>query len=238
MLNHQKIRFHFALDLMEVGAVLTPESHPNHPLVITRPSGERGFLLQLHEKNPEAPLSPYFFNLRTVDNPKPGPLDQTLIDTMAECLYTLALQEGLLYDCVAGVPNAGDPPALAFSKIQSPVPCLKLIKGEVAGKRAIVSLEGDLPATGIIVLLVDDLITAAGSKLMAIKFLQENYGLVIKDVLVLIDREQGGRKELARLGYNLHSIFTQTELFALYAEHGKISPQFHATIQAYQAANS
>ncbi len=28
-----------------------------------------GFKLKLHEKNPEAPLSPIFFNLRTEDNP-------------------------------------------------------------------------------------------------------------------------------------------------------------------------
>ena len=53
-----------AIALFDSEAVLTAES--DSPLVIKRngPNGvERGFKLKLHEKNPEAPLSPFFLNL-------------------------------------------------------------------------------------------------------------------------------------------------------------------------------
>ena len=32
----------------------------------------RGFRLKLHERNPSAPLSPFYFSLRAADNPKAG----------------------------------------------------------------------------------------------------------------------------------------------------------------------
>lgn len=221
--------------LMSIGAVLTRES--NHSLVITRPNGERGFKLQLHEKSPDAPLSPYFFNLRTADNPKPGPLTPEAVTAVAGCMVKLATDKDLHYRYVVGVPNAGDPFTKAFSKITcGEVPCLQLVKGEKDGKRDISTLIGMIPTKGATVLVLDDLITAAGSKLMAIRAL-ESYGLDVQDVLVLIDREQGGREELEKYGLALHSVFTMTELFDLYAETGAISQELHAAIMAYQAAN-
>jgi len=37
-------------------------------------------------------------------------------------------------------------------------------------------------------------------------------GLVIKDVLCVIDRQQGGRERLAEIGCRLQTVFTREEL--------------------------
>jgi orotate phosphoribosyltransferase len=60
------------------------------------------------------------------------------------------------------------------------------------------------------VVLIDDIITDGASKFEAIDVL-EGAGLVVKDLVILIDREQGGRELLASKGYTLHSILTITQ---------------------------
>ena len=57
------------------------------------------------------------------------------------------------------------------------------------------------------VVLIDDIITDGASKLEAIQPLEEA-GLIVKDLVILIDREQGGRELLAARGYTLHSVLT------------------------------
>lgn len=63
------------------------------------------------------------------------------------------------------------------------------------------------------VAVLDDVITTGGSKLGAIETL-EAAGLRVQDVVVLLDREQGGKEELAERGYRLHSVLTLSELLA------------------------
>jgi uridine monophosphate synthetase len=55
------------------------------------------------------------------------------------------------------------------------------------------------------VVVLDDLITTGGSKLAAIAALEEA-GLRVEDVVVLVDREQGGAEDLAEHGYRLHAV--------------------------------
>ncbi len=64
---------------------------------------------------------------------------------------------------------------------------------------------------GETVVVLDDLITTGGSKLAAIEPL-EQAGLHVRDVVVLIDREQGGAEELAAKGYRLHSVLKLSDL--------------------------
>jgi uridine monophosphate synthetase len=64
---------------------------------------------------------------------------------------------------------------------------------------------------GDVALVVDDVITDGGAKLEGIHLLEEA-GLVIQDVLVLVDREAGGREALAAAGYRLHCMLTLAEI--------------------------
>ncbi len=199
------------------------------------------FKLKLHEKNPDAPLSPIYLNLRTPDNPKPGTLDEDAVTLIAGELYTLASLHDLAYTLVAGVPNAGDPLALAFCRKAASrgrsVEYIALHKHEGPEGRLITGMKQGRFAAGETVLLIDDLITKADSKLEAIKAL-ESVGLGVKNVVVLVDREQGGEKQLRDAGYALHSVFGLKQLLNFYVLDEKITADKRDEVLAYLRDNS
>ncbi len=220
------------LALFDIGAFLDKTQSPEG----------KGFKLKLHDKNPEAPLSPFYLNFRKPDNPKPGPLTPEIIAEIGRSLYGETRRKNLRYDIIAGVPRAGDPLAEAFaethfSRRASQLPILKLGKRESKKGRQVTEIVGGKYDQGAIVLLVDDLITKAGSKLEAIEVL-ENAGLAVHDVLVLVDREQGGVQELKERGYSLHAVFGFSELLDLYLARGRINQALFDEITAYLAVNS
>jgi len=61
------------------------------------------------------------------------------------------------------------------------------------------------------VVFFDDLITSGASKLEAIKIIEEAGGK-IEAVVVVVDREQGGKEELEKQGYQVKSITTISEI--------------------------
>jgi uridine monophosphate synthetase len=73
-------------------------------------------------------------------------------------------------------------------------------------------------------IVLDDLITTGGSKLAAIEPL-EAAGLEVEDVVVLVDREQGGRDELEAAGYRLHAVLRLSEMLDVLASEGRITGQ-------------
>lgn len=112
-------------------------------------------------------------------------------------------------DRIAGIPYAGLPLAVAAS-LAGKVPLIYPRREEKAyGTKQ--RLEGQFnPGEQIVV--IDDIITDGASKFEAIRPLEEA-GLVVKDLVVLIDREQGGRELLAARGYALHAVLTISECF-------------------------
>lgn len=229
-----------ALLFSALGAVKTKD----HPSATVRASGERGFLLKLHEQTPDAPLSTIFLNLRTPDNPKPGPLTDEAIELAGRVLYRRATSALLGYDYVVGVPRAGEPLAQAFqaaaTRDSREVSLLTLTKddGGAGGKRRVAGLApGQDIRSGAIVLLIDDLITKADSKLEAINALTAA-GLRVTDVLVLVDREQGGKDELRAHRVFLNAVFTLRGLLDFYVEAGTMLGVTRDEIVAYLAANS
>jgi uridine monophosphate synthetase len=76
---------------------------------------------------------------------------------------------------------------------------------------------------------VDDLITRGDSKLEAIAPL-EAAGLTVHDVLVLIDREQGGAEDLARRGYRLHALLRLAQILDELQESARITPAQHVQV--------
>ncbi len=80
--------------------------------------------------------------------------------------------------------------------------------------------------------VLDDLITTGGSKLEAIAPL-EAAGLVVRDVVVLIDREQGGREELEAAGYRLHAVLGLREMLDTLVEAGRIGAGQRKEVAAF-----
>jgi uridine monophosphate synthetase len=119
-------------------------------------------------------------------------------------------------DRVAGIPYAGLPLAVAAS-LAGQLPLVYPRREEKAyGTRK--RIEG-LWAPGERVVIMDDIVTDGASKLEAIAPLEEA-GLVVRDLVVLIDREQGGPARLAERGYALHALLTISQCFDELARSG------------------
>lgn len=220
-----------ALDLFDVGVFLTRDSV--HPLVISR-GNERGFLLTIHDTEPDWPLSPVYLTLRTDDNPtKPGPLTTKLVERAARCMAQVASYHELDFDAVCGVPNAGEPFARAFAEIAR-CELAPLVKQLVSGSRQITA--GPDTGTGRRVLLTDDLISTGKIKLLAAQALRKANNTV-EDLVVLIDREQGGVKEVQENGLTTHAVYKFRSLLDFYVQEKRITPELRAEIKTYLAAN-
>jgi orotate phosphoribosyltransferase len=129
-------------------------------------------------------------------------------------------------DRIAGIPYAGLPLGVAAA-ISSDIPLIyprKEAKEYGTGKL----IEGE-HKEGERVVVIDDIITDGASKFEAIEPL-EAAGLVITDVLVILDREQGGKRQLARRGYSLHSLGTLMDVIDALVEAGKIESGMRKTV--------
>jgi orotate phosphoribosyltransferase len=206
MFHMARSREDFAFQLLKIGALKFGQ-----------------FKLKLHEKRPNAPLSPIYIDLRLLRS------FPAVMDLAVEVLMDLS--SGLTFDCYADVPTAATPVVAVLSH-QTRVPMISPRRDEKLHgvKRRI---DGAFKA-GQIALLIDDLITLADSKLETIATLEEN-GLEVHDVLVLLDREQGGVQELEKRGYRCYAGLHLRELLGLYLDSKKITRDQHELAIRYLA---
>ncbi len=71
-------------------------------------------------------------------------------------------------------------------------------------------LEGPFEA-GELVCLIEDVVTSGGALAEAVAALREA-GLVVRNAICVVDREEGGTDELARLGVRLRSLYRAGDL--------------------------
>jgi orotate phosphoribosyltransferase len=181
------------------------------------------FRLKLHEERPDAPLAPLYIDLRVLRSYP----DQ--MDIAVEAYRRLI--EGLAFDLLADVPIASSPFVAILSHItRTPMVTPREPKGHGTG----VSVEGAF-TPGQTVVVIDDLVTKADSKLEAARRL-EGEGLRVRDIAVLIDREQGGREQLAAAGYTLHAAARLSELLPIYRRTGVIDEAAYARVVEYLGA--
>lgn len=142
--------------------------------------------------------------------------------------------QGLAPDRIAGLPYAGLPLAVSASLVGD-LPMLYARKeAKDYGTRKLI--EGQYEP-GMVVALVDDVITDGGAKLELVgPFLQE--GLTVRDVVVLVDRQQGGAETLASHGYRLHSVFTLRQLVQALRDSGAIEEAAYREVMDYLAVGA
>ncbi|MCL5999813.1 MAG: hypothetical protein M1546_27705 [Chloroflexi bacterium] len=139
----------------------------------------------------------------------------------------------LLFDRLAAIPYGGLPIGVAVG-LETGRPLIYPRK-EAKDYGTSKLIEGEYHA-GETVLLVDDLITKGTSKVESLKPLTDA-GLVIKDVLVLIDREQGGGEELAGYGICLHAVLTLSQLMDNLVDAGRLSVSQRDDVLAWVKTN-
>lgn len=155
--------------------------------------------------------SPIYIDLRIIISyPK---VLKLISDAMVE------VSKNLKFDVIAGIPYTALPIATAISLDQDwpMVYARKEVKDYGTKKK----LEG-VYKEGQTALIIDDLITTGGSKFETAEPFEAS-GLKITDFVVLVDREQGGGRQLEEKGYKLHSIIGINELLDILKEEGKIS---------------
>ena len=165
--------------------------------------------------------SPFYIDLRLLRS------SPEMLRAGAGILSDLTIQ-GPSFERIADVPTAATPLVTAMVVLHN----LQMITPrEAKGHGTKVTIEGHyLP--GMKVRLIDDLITKATSKLESIKILREA-GLIVEEVCVIIDREQGGKEELAKAGVNLRAAFTAREFMVHCYVAGVVPPQQRDEIMAY-----
>jgi orotate phosphoribosyltransferase len=165
--------------------------------------------------------SPIYVDLRLLVS------DPVLLGAVAEALADTASQ--LEFDRIAAIPYAGLPIGVALElEMNRPLIYPRLEVKEHGTRRAV---EGTYER-GEVSLVVDDVITRGGSKIEAIARL-EAAGLVVNDVLVLVDREQGGQEDLAEKGYRLHALFRLAEMIEDLHAAGHITRSRYDRVMAY-----
>ncbi len=122
---------------------------------------------------------------------------------------------GKRVDAIGGLTLGADPVALSIgiaSQRQDPSSPLQVFTVRKAAKEhgRQKRIEGNF-SPGNSVVVVDDVITTGGSTLQAIDAIEEAGGRVAF-VIVLVDREEGGRANIQRRGHTVIPIFTRREL--------------------------
>jgi len=162
--------------------------------------------------------SPIYLDLRQIIT-YPALLKQTA-EAYLPLLFTLALSnvEGDRFSRIAGLPYAAIPIATAISLAGNYPMIYPRKEVKTYGTKA--EIEGEYHA-GETVVVIDDLATTGGSKFEAIEKLT-GVGLVVKDVVVLVDRQSGAKESLEQAGYNLHAVLTITQLLDHWESTGKV----------------
>ncbi|HEY5730849.1 MAG TPA: orotate phosphoribosyltransferase [Anaerolineales bacterium] len=133
----------------------------------------------------------------------------------------LPLIKDLKFDRIAGLPYAAIPIATAITLAGNYPMIYPRKEVKTYGTKA--EIEGEYHA-GETVVVVDDLATTGRSKFEAIEKLT-GAGLVVKDIVVLVDRQSGAKESLAQAGYSLHAVLTIGQLLEYWEENGKVKKE-------------
>lgn len=139
--------------------------------------------------------------------------------------------ESLRCQRIAGIPYAGLPIGVAASLAGGIPLCYARKEAKDYGTKRLI--EGELEP-GERVVLLDDVITDGGAKVEAAVPFREA-GLVVEDVLVIVDREQGGAAILVEQGIQLHSLYTLRSLLVALHDGGRVTEETRQRVEAYLA---
>ncbi|MFH1327939.1 MAG: cysteine desulfurase NifS [Candidatus Bathyarchaeota archaeon] len=158
--------------------------------------------------------SPYYIDLRVI--PSFPSAFQKIIHIYAKLAFKAGLDN---YKTVVGVPTTGLVYASALAyKIKKPLIYVRKKEKKWGGERKI---EGAL-AKGEATLLIDDILTTGKSILEAAETIKSEGGIV-KDALVLVDREEGGSRNILSKGIKLTCFSKISEIAKNLHEMNKIT---------------
>ncbi len=150
--------------------------------------------------------SPFYVDLRPLAS------EPKILKNLANYLLDMLPLDN--FDVICGVPYAALPMATAMS-LESYIPLI--IKRKEAKEYGTKKLIEGIYKKGDNCLLVEDVITSGKSLIETIAEV-ENEGLNVSDIVVVLDREQGGKEKLEAKGYRVHTLFTISEVVKILKE--------------------
>ncbi|MDL1914159.1 MAG: orotate phosphoribosyltransferase [Bergeyella sp.] len=169
--------------------------------------------------------SPFYVDLRPlVSDPK-------ILKILAGHLLRIVSPDN--FDLICGVPYAALPMATAMS-LESHLPLI-LKRKEVKSYGTKRLIEG-LYKKGQNCLLVEDVITSGKSLIETIEEV-EREDLKVTDVVVVLDREQGGKELLEKKGLRVHTLFTLTEACEILKRNNLLFPEDEKRIKDFLSGN-
>jgi orotate phosphoribosyltransferase len=130
----------------------------------------------------------------------------------ARAILALVRAKGIEADAIGGLTLGADPivcPVAALSYADGPRLRAFIVRKEAKEHGTGRKIEGNL-APKSRVIIVDDVVTTAGSTLQAIEAAEQE-GHTVVAVICLVDREEGGAAKLA--AYPFYSLFKRSEIF-------------------------
>jgi uridine monophosphate synthetase len=169
--------------------------------------------------------SPVYIDLRLLVS------DPLLMSLVARALKDILAP--LRYDRIAAIPYGGLPIGQAVALAAGKPLLYPRREAKDYGTKKLI--EGAF-TPGETAVVLDDLVTTGGSKLEALEPLLDA-GLKVTDVVVLVDREQGGKAELAQHGLALHAALTLSRILDCLVRHGRVSDAVRADVHAALGAS-
>ncbi len=167
------------------------------------------FRLKLHEKHPEAPLSPIYVDQRVLRS-------ATNEIKLLACKVLQELTTDLKFDVYADTPTAITPLVSLLSYVNG-IPMITPRGEKTHGSGA--KIDGDYEPGKTVALSFDDVITSGASANDAINTLRAA-GVIVKDFVALVNREQGGVEAIRNNDCTPHWAFDLSNLLEYYKRTG------------------
>ena len=130
----------------------------------------------------------------------------------ARAVLGVIRKQGIEAEAIGGLTLGADPivcPVAALSHVEGPRLRAFIVRKEAKEHGTGRRIEGNLSA-GSRVIIVDDVVTTAGSTVKAIEAAEAD-GHTVVAVICLVDREEGGAAKLA--AYPFYPLFKRSEIF-------------------------
>ena len=157
--------------------------------------------------------SPFYIDLRPIAS------SPQLLKSLSNHLLTLV--ENYAFDLICGVPYAALPMATTMSLVSGTPLIIKRKENKGYGTKKM--LEGVF-SIGQNCILVEDVITSGKSLLETIDEVEKE-GLKVTDLVVVLDREQGGIEKLQKSGYRVHTLYTINQVIDILFKYHRLNEQ-------------
>lgn len=169
--------------------------------------------------------SPFYVDLRPLAS------DPKILKNLANYLLEMLPLDN--FDLICGVPYAALPMATSMS-LESYIPLI--IKRKEAKEYGTKKMIEGIYQKGQNCLLVEDVITSGKSLIETIAEVEQE-DLKVSDIVVVLDREQGGKQLLESKGFNVHTLFNISEVCDILQETGDLSDDEVNRIQDFLQGN-